>query len=454
MWVLGPSEAKLREEDGSEWLQDLSLKIFAMAYSFPGREVTLDCPAGTEVTSFRAFSGCDRDHIFGLKSLSSSWSVESATGQKPLFWAELLVLTFGLYYLDVVTDLQQLALFASEGSYEYLVLSCIGISIPIVTTLVEAVRWSFASSPQNDLFRHAIPSMAARVALICLSVVSQLHMLLLVICSVVMRTRHDLLLGAKHAEVAESGFSALLQSNFLLMILVGLESVSSEALHSLAISAAISVASLGFGFASRDKEDTKVLDVPGKLGWGPTLAGLILVRTLEVSSRLLAINVIHLSTRSGISLGGPAAVAMLAALSWLAFPEARRERAHLFAGIIAHPGQVLLGNRSQLPVRRSLCIQLFLQALALALQGLLHSSPTMLPEAQVLPMELLVVSLLATLASTLGLCALAHSGSKSPHPFFKSVAKGQPLTCTMLATAASKETSSSSVQLATLSSRS
>lgn len=409
-----------------------------MAYSFPGREVTLDCPAGTEVTSFRAFSGCERDHIFGLKSVSS-WSLESATGQKPLFWAELLVLTFGLYYLDVITDLQQLALFASEGRYDYLVISCIGISIPIVTTLVEAMRWNFTSSPQCDLFRRTIPSMAARVTLIFLSVVSQLHMILLVICSIVMRTRHDLLLGTKHAEVAESGVSALLQSNYLLLILVALESVPSEAaLRSLAISVTISVASLGFGFASRDKEDTKVLDVPGKLGWGPTFAGLIIVRTVEVTSRLLAINVVHLSTRSGISLGGPAAVAMLAGLSWLAFPEAKNEKSHVFAGIIAHPGQVLLGSRSQLPLRRSLCIHIFLQALAFALQGLLHMSPTMLPEAQVLPFEVLVVSLLATLGSTFGLCALAHYGSKRPHPFFKSVAKDRPLTWTMLATAAGR----------------
>ena len=403
---------------------------------FPGRQLSLESNGSPklEICALRSMRGQHRDHLVGL--IFQSWhGVESATGQNAMYWIDLLALTGGLYYLDVVTDVQQIALFLAEGQYEYFALSCLGVAIPMIATVIDAVRWSegLVARPQRDAFRRSLPSAFARLTLIFMSVLTQCHMILLVLASMQMRIKHDLLLGAKHAEVAEAVISAGLQTNFWFLIIVGMESVSSEDFRSLTFSIGISVASLAFGFAGRDRNDARVLGVPGKLGWEPIFMALFVVRAFEVTSRLLALNMLHLATRTSLPLGGPVAVGVLVAWAYFCFPEA--EKVHVFAAAIAHPGQVLLGNRSRMPLRFSLAMHIFLQVAAVALQGLVLFSDTWLPEAKEVPWLIIAASVATSICSSIGLCALALYGNSMEHPFLKMVAGGKRLTCTMLATA-------------------
>ena len=130
-------------------------------------------------------------------------------------------------------------------------------------------------------------------------------------------------------QVAESAVSALVQTNFLISALGGIEQIralelSDDQLQSLALSVAVSCFSLGLGFASRDKADSAVLDLPGKLGWSPSFAALIFARFLEVLSRVVAYSVLQISLRGYPLLRltglGAGAFALLAAR--VAFPEA------------------------------------------------------------------------------------------------------------------------------------
>ena len=123
--------------------------------------------------------------------------------------------------------------------------------------------------------------------------------------------------------------SALVQTNFLISALGGISQIhalelSDDQLQSLVLSVAVSCFSLGLGFASRDKADSAVLDLPGKLGWSPSFAALIFGRFLEVLSRVVAYSVLQISLR-GYSLLrftglGAGAFALLAAR--VAFPDA------------------------------------------------------------------------------------------------------------------------------------
>ncbi|CAE7464219.1 unnamed protein product [Symbiodinium natans] len=424
----------LLKEEGDDWPEPLSRELFPKEYDFPGHEVTMQCRTfAAEVRAFNAFRGRQRHHITGLTFQSWS-SVECATGRDLMFWVDLLMLTGGLYYLDVGTDVQQLFLF-SEENYDYLALNIFGIAIPMVTTAMDALKWSegAVARPQADWVKRIIPFSALRASLIVVLVLTQCHMLLLVVASASMRIKHDLLLGAKHAEVAEAVVSAGLQSNYWFLLLVGIQSVSGDAFQSLTFSLTVSCMSLAFGFATRDKTDTRVLNVPGKLGWSPTFAALFSARVLEITSRLLAFNMIHLATRTAVPIGGPVAVALMVAAAWFVFPEA--DKSLVLAAVIGHPGQVMLGMRSCIPLRFSIRMHALLQLIAVILQGLVRINESLLPEARAVPWAIVVVSLATSIGSSLGLCWLSHIGDGIRHPVLEEAGKGEALTCTKLAAA-------------------
>ena len=420
--------------------EPLSQELFYLKYPFPGREIAWQSaqqpPA--EVAALWAFRGTERHHVLGL-TYAAGGSIERATGKVAMFWVDLWLLTCSLYYIDVITDVQQLVLFLAEGQYSYFAMSCFGIAIPIVSTVVESVKWSENQAPraQCDIFRRWVPSMAARLVLVVTSTVTQLHILLLVVASACMRTKHDLLQAAKQSEVVEAAISAALQGNYWCLIVVGIEAIPDASFRSLTVSVLTSCAALAYDFASRDKADAKVLHIPGKLKLTePLFAALLLFRTLEVIGRLLAINMLHLATRS-ISVGGPVAVALLVAAAWRNFPEA--DMSQILGAALAHPGQVLLGDLSRLPLRISVWMQVVLQLVALSLQGLLHIS-NWPPQAKVVPWQLLALSLSASIVGSLGLCLLSRLGNKKEHPFLEQLAKEQVLTCTALATALDLQT--------------
>ena len=131
-------------------------------------------------------------------------------------------------------------------------------------------------------------------------------------------------------EVAESTISALVQTNFLVSFFAQVDAIAklaltAEQLQSMAVSVLISCLSAGLSFAGRDKSDGIVLSLPGKVGWGPTMGCLVLVRATEVASRMVAFNIIQVSMRGSWCghVGGPLAVFIFVLASWLCFPEAK-----------------------------------------------------------------------------------------------------------------------------------
>ena len=135
--------------------------------------------------------------------------------------------------------------------------------------------------------------------------------------------------GLLHRQVAESATSALVQTNFLISALGGVSQIqalelSEEQLQSMQLSVAVSCLSLGLGFASRDKADSAVLGLPGKLGWDATMAALVLTRSMEVSSRVFAYNILQVSVRGWplLRFGSLVAVGLVLVSARLLFPDA------------------------------------------------------------------------------------------------------------------------------------
>ncbi|CAE7358498.1 unnamed protein product [Symbiodinium necroappetens] len=378
----------LLDVQGKLQLEPLSRRyIRSNSIKFPGRLAwmppaleslekepeSVDIPMLPEVTGLRTIQGTV-DHIVECQ-YEQSWTctldaVRSLTGQSAMFWADLFLLTLALFYVDIALDVKQLGLFWQNKLFGYFFLNVAGMALPPVFTTLEAVDFLDRRSPEEDQLKTLLtPKMLVPAML--LSICTQTHM------------RHPLLAGAKHAEVAESAVSALVQTNFLVSALGGIAQIEAlelpdEELNSMKISVLVSCFSLGLGFASRDKADSAVLELPGKVGWGPTMGGLVLARSLEVFSRILALNVLQASLR-GLPLlrfAGVGAVALAFLAACLAFPDA--SWADAAAAVIAHPGQILEPN-SLLKWRYSFIIHFLLVAAAGGGQLLLRTS-TVLPD--------------------------------------------------------------------------
>ncbi|OLQ11729.1 hypothetical protein AK812_SmicGene4454 [Symbiodinium microadriaticum] len=281
--------------------------------------------------------------VIGLRTIQGS--VDHIVECK---YAKSCTCTPVLYYVDIALDLKQLWLFWQGRLFYYFTINLAGMALPPTFTMLEAVHFLDRRSPEEDQLKKLLtPKML--VPAILVSILTQTHMLLLVAASALSRRRHPLLAGSKDAEVAESAVSALVQTNFLVSALDGIGQIealelSDEELNSMKISVLVSCFSLGLGFASRDKADSAVLQLPGKVGWGPTMAGLVLARSLEVFSRILALNVLQASLRGFALLrfAGLGAVALAFLAACLAFPDA--SWADAAAAVIAHPGQILEPN--------------------------------------------------------------------------------------------------------------
>eukprot|EP00434_Breviolum_minutum_P040288 symbB.v1.2.035796.t1/scaffold4904.1/size33176/4 len=292
----------------------------------------------------------------------------------------------------------------------------------------EALKWQHRPSPEKEFVKRLINTDFLQKMIIVAAIASQTHMLLLVMLSVHFRKKHPLLEAAKNAEVAESAISALVQTSFLISVVVGVESVTSldlsnADLQSMATSIAVSCCSAGLSFAARDKSDSAVLALPGKITWGPTMGCLVLVRSMEVASRMICFNVIQVSIRGPWFLGhvsGPIAVVLYAAAAALCFREA--ELADILASVVAHPGQILEPH-SLLPLRHSLMLHFLLVLAAGVPQVLLRMEYRlwMPADAKEFPTEYVVGWLLITICSFMGLFLLSLYGSCLGQPSFETV---------------------------------
>lgn len=158
------------------------------------------------------------------------------------------------------------------------------------------------------------------------------------------------------------------------------------------------------------------------------MGGLVLVRSLEVASRMAAFNMIHVSLRGTGFLGhlsGPLTAFAVLALAKLSFHEA--ETTDLLVSLFGHPGQVL-EPQSLLPLWRSLMIHLMVLLVAGLPQLLLRSDtkyqawmPNAFDGAKELPTNLLWAWLLTSIGSLLGLTFFGLFGIWLKHPLFDRV---------------------------------
>eukprot|EP00439_Symbiodinium_sp_Y106_P031956 s7518_g3.t2 len=180
------------------------------------------------------------------------------------------------------------------------------------------------------------------------------------------------------------------------------------------LSVAVSCFSLGLGFASRDKADSAVLGLPGKLGWDATMAALVLARSMEVFSRVFAYNILQVSVRGWplLRFGSLVAVGLVLVSARLLFPDA--SLADVAASTIAHPGQILEPS-SLLPLQNSLFLHGLLVAAAGGSQLLVHISAA--PDAsKMLPSTLLIAWLAVSIGSWAALVLLRMRGTYVDQP--------------------------------------
>ncbi|CAE7801772.1 unnamed protein product, partial [Symbiodinium necroappetens] len=101
----------------------------------------VDIPMLPEVIGLRTIQG-SVDHIVECE-YAHTWTctldaVRSLTGQSAMFWADLFLLTFVLYYVDIALDLKQLCLFWQKRLFGYFTLNVAGLALPPVFTTLEA----------------------------------------------------------------------------------------------------------------------------------------------------------------------------------------------------------------------------------------------------------------------------------------------------------------------------
>ena len=167
--------------------------------------------------------GTEHSHIVGV-IYSSTWSVKSWTGQTLFFWIDALGLVFvlawvrflmwfamictglsnadrsrrpipivseGMFYADIALDIKQLVLFYNKGLFDYCAFNGLGLLIPPIVTMREALKWQHRPSPEKEFVKRLINTDFLQKMIIVAAIASQTHMLLLVMLSVHFRKTPD-----------------------------------------------------------------------------------------------------------------------------------------------------------------------------------------------------------------------------------------------------------------------
>jgi hypothetical protein len=348
-----------------------------------------------------------------------------------MFWFELIVMAFILYYTDILFDSKQLVVFFQSGLYGYFGANICGIIFPAVVAYFEILAW--LRTPDSDYVLMRMP-FAVAALLAVLLVGTQTHVLTLTLVSAFHLKKHPLLQKAKQAEFVESAVSPLVQLHCILCYFCHVEQIRNSiaeesAIYGMMASVVQSMLSLGLALALRDKSDTEVLGLYGRInGWSsPDLYALLLTRSLEVASRTLSFSLVCLSVRGPLLAQAMAALLTLyGSMVLLAFGYLARPP-DVFTAMFAHPGQ-LLENSSILPLWRSIAVQLVLSLAAGVLQFLTwQGGPSYIeffPDCKPAPMPVLAIWLLATGGSLCGLIALNwYSKTMAENPYVEEVLK-------------------------------
>ena len=96
-----------------------------------------------------------------------------------------------MFYADIALDIKQLFLFYNNGLVDYCLFNGLGILIPPIVTMREALRWQHRPSPEKDFVNCLIKSEFLQKMFIVVVIVSGMHVFLLVMLSMHFRKTPD-----------------------------------------------------------------------------------------------------------------------------------------------------------------------------------------------------------------------------------------------------------------------
>ncbi|CAE7804857.1 unnamed protein product [Symbiodinium necroappetens] len=157
----------LLEEEGKLYLEPLSRTYTnQLSQHLPGRVRWLP-PAleAVEKTDKEGLDVTELPEVDGLQILRGSmdhivdacykdpWKALSFS--KIMWWVDLSLLTCALFYIDIVLDVKQLALFYGSGLHGYLLLNMMSMALPIMFTTWDAIKFVGTPSADRGMQRYA-----------------------------------------------------------------------------------------------------------------------------------------------------------------------------------------------------------------------------------------------------------------------------------------------------------
>lgn len=101
------------------------------------------------------------------------------------------IVSEGMFYADIALDIKQLVLFYNKGLFDYCAFNGLGLLIPPIVTMRDALKWQHRPSPEKEFVKRLTNTDFLLKMIIVAAIASQTHMLLLVMLSVHFRKTPD-----------------------------------------------------------------------------------------------------------------------------------------------------------------------------------------------------------------------------------------------------------------------
>ena len=90
----------------------------------------------------------------------------------------------GIFYADIASDIKQLLLFYQKDLWDYCLFNFLGLLIPPIVSIREALRWRERLSPDQNFFKGLIHSDVMQKLVILTAILTQTYMLILAMVSI------------------------------------------------------------------------------------------------------------------------------------------------------------------------------------------------------------------------------------------------------------------------------
>ena len=90
----------------------------------------------------------------------------------------------GIFYADIASDIKQLLLFYQKDLWDYCLFNFLGLLIPPIVSIREALRWRERLSPDQNFFKGLIHSDIMQKLVILTAILTQTYMLILAMVAI------------------------------------------------------------------------------------------------------------------------------------------------------------------------------------------------------------------------------------------------------------------------------